>query len=499
MCVKKSDRKNSLLVFNDGLQKLLKDTITYRDFDSQAILMAQLAKVMRQEIVNCKPFQFSGEFPLKCQENSIPTTLKTFISMLLNGPDVQDQDNCEFQACLTIPQLVCFNMKSRRPSTESNQHHKDRETPLPLYIGLNIHTQTRSKKILNCLHILSISISYKRVIEVENSLGSSICKRFEDEGIVCPSQLRKGLFTVGALDNIDHNLSSTTAQGSFHGTGISIFQFPTVSNYGICRDPLVILSDLNSTEYSLPERYTNIPAVTCKINKLALPQVRCTEIEGHLARAKKEELKWTDHAMQMLSKDKVETGDYLSWAAFHASVQSDPVDPITLISLLPLLPEKAATIAMIKHGMNILKQITSYLNPGQTPVMAFDQPLFALAKYVQWSWPQLLGESCFLVMFGGLHIEMALWSTIGDFLDSSGCTTALCEADIATSGVADSFLKVSHLTRTRRSHQITALVLTKLRHDAWTHFKATNTDLHWRNGAKKWQQKPNIPILGSCL
>ena len=164
MCQEQSDGKNSLLVFNDGLQKLLKDTITYRDFDSEAILMAQLAKVMRQEIVNCKPFQFSGEFPLKCQENSIPTTLKTFISMLFNGPDVQDQDNCESQACLTISQLVCFNMKSKRLSTESNRHHKDRETPLPLYIGLNIHTQTRSKKILNSLHKLGISISYKRVI-----------------------------------------------------------------------------------------------------------------------------------------------------------------------------------------------------------------------------------------------------------------------------------------------------------------------------------------------
>ena len=65
-------------------------------------------------------------------------------------------------------------------------------------------------------------------------------------------------------------------------------------------------------------------------------------------------------------------------------------------------------------------------------------------------------------MFGGLHIEMALWNTIGDFLDCSGWTTALCEADIATSGVADSLLKVSHLTRTKCSHQITALVLSKL-------------------------------------
>ena len=70
-------------------------------------------------------------------------------------------------------------------------------------------------------------------------------------------------------------------------------------------------------------------------------------------------------------------------------------------------------------------------------------------------------------MLGGLHIEMALWSTVGDFLDPSGWTTALCEAGIATAGVADSFLKVSHLTRTRHSHQITALVLIKLQQDAW--------------------------------
>ena len=35
------------------------------------------------------------------------------------------------------------------------------------------------------------------------------------------TQLRRGLFTAGALDNLDHNSSSTTAKDSFHGTGIS--------------------------------------------------------------------------------------------------------------------------------------------------------------------------------------------------------------------------------------------------------------------------------------
>ena len=31
--------------------------------------------------------------------------------------------------------------------------------------------------------------------------------------------MRKGLFTVGALDNLDHNPSSSTGKDSFHGTG----------------------------------------------------------------------------------------------------------------------------------------------------------------------------------------------------------------------------------------------------------------------------------------
>ena len=90
-----------------------------------------------------------------------------------------------------------------------------------------------------------------------------------------------------------------------------------------------------------------------------------------------------------------------------------------------------------------------YLNPGQIPVTTFDQPLFALAKFVQWKWPDTHGENKQVVMLGGLHTEMALWSTIGNLLDGSGWTTALTEAQVASVGTADSFLKAAHLTRTR--------------------------------------------------
>ena len=66
------------------------------------------------------------------------------------------------------------------------------------------------------------------------------------------------------------------------------------------------------------------------------------------------------------------------------------------------------------------------------------------------------GEDQFIVMFGGPHIEMAAFKTIGHLLDSSGYTGALVQANVATPGTADSFVRVTHVTRSRQAHQITA-------------------------------------------
>ena len=57
--------------------------------------------------------------------------------------------------------------------------------------------------------------------------------------------------------------------------------------------------------------------------------------------------------------------------------------------------------------------------------MVADQPLYALAKQIQWKWPSEYGK--FVVMFGGLHIEMAALRSLGTLLQDSGWTAALSE------------------------------------------------------------------------
>ena len=76
---------------------------------------------------------------------------------------------------------------------------------------------------------------------------------------------------------------------------------------------------------------------------------------------------------------------------------------------------------------------------------------------MQWKWSNTHEEKMHVVMLGSLHTEMALWNTVGDLLDGSGWTTALAEARVASAGTADSFLKVTHLTRTRHARQVTLL------------------------------------------
>ena len=94
--------------------------------------------------------------------------------------------------------------------------------------------------------------------------------------------------------------------------------------------------------------------------------------------------------------------------------------------------------------------------------MACDCPIFAKAKFIQWTWPTTHGEDKFVVMFGGLHLEMGMWNMLGDYLADSGWTTALTDAGVATAGIADSLLKASHLTRTRHAHQVTCVALYSL-------------------------------------
>ena len=65
---------------------------------------------------------------------------------------------------------------------------------------------------------------------------------------------------------------------------------------------------------------------------------------------------------------------------------------------------------------------------------------------------------------------MALFHILVDWLEGSGCSSALVEANITMSGRANSMLEGGHVTRTRWAHQVTAASLSVLQRAAYQQY-----------------------------
>lgn len=58
------------------------------------------------------------------------------------------------------------------------------------------------------------------------------------------------------------------------------------------------------------------------------------------------------------------------------------------------------------------------------------------------------GVDKFLIMFGGLHVDLAALRSIGTLLPYHSWTSAIVEAEVASSGTTESYLPASSVTRT---------------------------------------------------
>ena len=67
------------------MEKLLKDSLDSVNFESDALLMSKVAKMVWNEIFQRKKFCFSGKFPSNCQNDAVSPLLKSLVSMLING------------------------------------------------------------------------------------------------------------------------------------------------------------------------------------------------------------------------------------------------------------------------------------------------------------------------------------------------------------------------------------------------------------------------------
>ena len=369
--------------------------------DMEAYHLAKAAKIVRRDILQ-RQNAFRGTFPPNCQNDAVPSTLQTLFNMIIKGPTVNQQPtgSDSNQACMSVAHLLMFNSISRdRNPSSGSRHTREKECPLPIYVALKIHGATRGRSLIDAMFGMGLCISYDRLLALSTDIANSVCTQFENDGVVCPPKLRGGLFTTAAVDNIDHNPSSTSAHDSFHGTAISLVQHPTSRVHGVDRrintiQPIPSASKASRKVAQLPAHFLEVPPAVLRESEPYAPQTG-GRIKSHAfvsGHGNERERDWLENIKELLCKEELTKDDAVSWAAYRASQVSVSSHEPAVISLLPLFVENAHSTAMILHAMNVIRSAVKYVNPVQVPVIAFDQPLFALAKQLQWELPNTHGE-----------------------------------------------------------------------------------------------------------
>ena len=69
---------------------------------------------------------------------------------------------------------------------------------------------------------------------VSTNLKRILCEAtlniFEHEEVIISDNFPTGLFTIGAKDNTDGNSRCTISKSHYHGTNLSLYQFPSTVN-----------------------------------------------------------------------------------------------------------------------------------------------------------------------------------------------------------------------------------------------------------------------------
>ena len=454
----------------------------------EALFLVRAAMAIRKRIL-VKYAPFNGSFSPYCLSEPLDETVLSFVNVVLQGPKgihhsrrVQTGSDAGLDtrakiAC-TISQLLTYNTVKYASSSDSTaiRHSKERGTPFPLYHGIKLHGDARLKHQIQNAHSLGLSVSYDRVMEVKLQVANAVCKRHAEDGVVLPTNIRLSVFTTHDVDNLDSNKTGNLSRGDFHGTCITATNHLSKDNCGV-RRPAITLDHTTNSKPKLSDRYATVPPVEMKNDDVFVPRrgdgkVRPTKSLVSGAEIKDEA--WISHVDKVLQKGTLDKDDVVTWAGFNSQLSSDESIKLRAeIGIRPIFPDKAASACMMKHTMDIVKENTEFINPGQTPVLGADQPLYAICKQLQWQFPDSLGEDKFVMQLGALHIEQKCQQMMGKMLQGSGWDTVLAQADVFSSGRAQSTLSDHHIKRTRYAHQVSLASLSLLRRHAYSQYSST--------------------------
>ncbi|XP_031340958.1 uncharacterized protein LOC116169072 [Photinus pyralis] len=442
----KSRRVNesSILLPKFGKTETLHEYIDNADdaSGSQSILigpseLAQMDKIcsdIRVELDKIPDFVDFNDLTIECYKQYIPESLIWIIKCITG-------DSGELNSTMSICQDIIYSCFKGQ-----------KITPKHVGLGIMIHQETRSKKIIECLHSCGHSIPYKDVLRLRNTIAQKEVSRFvENDNSYIPTQLVEKRFVQFAGDNIDILEESLDKAPTFHGTQIVAFQ---------AGPPHRQLSPLKLLPYkiklTIPESFHTLHKSNYNKSKKSVP--RLENKKSILTEAKQNSfIQAYNFAWILCRTAATDTHKGPSavvvpqWSGFGKLLHHDDTH-ITTYAYLPLLPYVASEYDTVWTTMVRCDQIAKKLKYPYT-VITFDQAIYFKAKEIQW----LKSEECshYVIRLGGFHIMLNFLKVIGQHMECSGLNHVWLESNLYGDATVSGIMEGKKWNKGIRAHKVT--------------------------------------------
>ena len=197
---------STIVLFGDKVDQLIVGYV--KSPDEFYAALRKVVHPIRSEIIQ-QDNKFTSSFDSLSQVQSVPKTVLALPSALIDG-EMTSSDQPS-QEALPVVQIIVSqtSMPSKRRAKlkkpTRRRHGKNQETPLLQYVGLKIFYTTRSRKLIDDLYHVGLSVSYDRVLELTKIFYEELRQSYIIHNCFFPRILRKGIFSVWLKDNIDVN------------------------------------------------------------------------------------------------------------------------------------------------------------------------------------------------------------------------------------------------------------------------------------------------------
>lgn len=425
--------------------------------DAGIVLMA--ANILRREMSKQSSWQFNGSF----EDYSAPLLLNIFCRNFVKGAhEVQTErrrEKVDSRVSLLTQHMAQSFLSSRqvtyKPETDTALFQDLQETPLSLSLAMNVHNKFRSKHFITFLQHLNLSVSYSKILYIENRLASAIQQQMvSNGGLFIPSWMVKDQFVWFALDNIDFLEDTVNGKDTLHGSVLAVYQSTHPNNSSV-----VSHIDLKSAPSSHKE------TLQCNVLHCPTPKVGCKVLPFDVSdsyraidKCHQLDLLWILSCLRLTedTEDKTTSSDFsVTWNVFNSLLS--PESTVTNISLVPPLIRLPPTDYSVLYTMLMrARGITALvLGPSKLTCISLDLQLYEMAMKLWMSRDDI--QKQFIFRPGELHVVMWALAALGKYVEGSGIDQAWVEAGLYSPSTVSQILNGKHIYRGLEAHTITLL------------------------------------------